>query len=82
MLRASLHERQRSLCTGTLTCTGGNTCTMTHVWNVYKVNKFYSNARCVHEVADTFSWQYCKDDRGRGQREPQQRWTHRPCCRR
>ena len=29
VLRASLHERQRSLCTGTLTCTGGKTCTDT-----------------------------------------------------
>ena len=29
VLRASLHERQRSLCTGMLTCTGGNVCTDT-----------------------------------------------------
>ena len=26
----------------------------------------------------TFSWHYCKDECERGQREQQERWTHRP----
>ena len=51
MFGSLMQERQRSLCTGTLTCTGGNICTDTCL-NVYQVNKFYSSARWEQEMAD------------------------------